>query len=92
MIEALKNRDRNYPFVLDHKCQPGDWHPFKPANNIMKTITDLEAQLQFDGTGEYYGQSLMPYCYPEEIQARVQHALSMNQKKLTSKMWLLRLI
>jgi hypothetical protein len=78
MTEALKNRDRNYPFLLDHKCQPGDWVPFKPANNIMQTITDMPAQLQFDGTGEYWGQSLMPYCYPEEIQARVQHALNRN--------------
>ncbi len=79
MIDALKNRDKNYPFLLDHKSQPGDWTPFKPANNIMQTITDMPGQLQFDGTGEYWGQSMMPYCYPEEIQARVQHALSRNQ-------------
>jgi hypothetical protein len=79
MIDALKNRDKNYPFILDHKCQPGDWVPFKPANNIMQTITDMPALLEFDGTGEYWGQSLLPYCYPEEIQARLQHALSGNQ-------------
>ena len=78
MIDALKDRNRNYPFLLDHKCQPGDWVPFKPANNIMLTITDMPAHLQFDGTGEYWGQSLMPYCYPEEIQARIQHALTHN--------------
>ena len=78
MIDALKNRDRNFPFFLDHKSQPGDWTPFKPANNIMLTITDMPGQIQFDGTGEYWGQSMMPYCYPEEIQARVQHALSHN--------------
>lgn len=79
MIEALKNRDKNYPFLLDHKCQPGDWTPEKPANNIMLEITDMPGQLQFDGTGEYWGQSLVPYCYPEEIQARLQHALAHNQ-------------
>ena len=79
MIDALKERDKNYPFLLDHKCQPGDWTPFKPANNIMQNMTDMPAMLQFDGTGEYWGQSLMPYCYPEEIQARVQHALACNQ-------------
>jgi len=78
MVDALQNRDRNYPFLLDHKCQPGDWVPFKPANNIIQTITDMPALLQFDGNGEYWGQSLIPYCYPEEIQARVQHALSLN--------------
>ena len=79
MINALKERDKNYPFLLDHKSQPGDWTPFKPANNIMQTITDMPGQLQFDGAGEYWGQTLLPYCYPEEIQARVQHALASNQ-------------
>ncbi|MDD4922878.1 MAG: hypothetical protein PHS30_10440, partial [Bacteroidales bacterium] len=79
MIDALKNRDKNYPFLLDHKGQPGDWAPFKPANNIMQAVTDMPAMLQFDGTGEYWGQSLTPYCYPEEIQARIQHALTANQ-------------
>jgi hypothetical protein len=78
IIDALKNRDRNFPFLLDHKSQSGDWMPVKPANNVMQTITDMPAHLQFDGTGEYWGQGLMPYCYPEEIQARVQHALSNN--------------
>jgi hypothetical protein len=78
MIEALENRDRNYPFLLDHKCQPGDWTPVKPVNNILKTVTDMPAQLQFDGAGEYWGQSLIPFCYPEEIQARLQHALKCN--------------
>ena len=79
MIDALKDRDKNYPFLLDHKGQPGDWTPAKPANNIMLEINDMPAMLQFDGTGEYWGQSLVPYCYPEEIQARVQHALTHNQ-------------
>ncbi len=79
LTDALKKRDKNYPFLLDHKSQPGDWDTFKPANNIMQTITDMPAQLQFDGAGEYWGQSLLPYCYPEEIQARVQNALSKNQ-------------
>jgi hypothetical protein len=78
MIDALKHRDKNYPFILDHKAQPGDWLPFKPANNIMLSVTDMPAMLQFDGTGEYWGQSLTPYCYPEEIQARLQHALASN--------------
>jgi hypothetical protein len=86
IIDALKNRDKNYPFSLDHKAQPGDWLPFKPANNVLKTINDMPGQLQFDGTGEYWGQSTMPYCYPEEIQARLQHALSKNQNITTLNM------
>jgi hypothetical protein len=45
----------------------------------MLTINDMPSQIQFDGTGEYWGQSLVPYCYPEEIQARLQHALTHNQ-------------
>jgi hypothetical protein len=78
LINALRNRNKNYPFLLDHLCTTGDWGSFSPVINILQTITDMPAQIQFDGTGEYWGQALIPFCYPEEIQARLQHALWLN--------------
>lgn len=79
VIEALQHLDRRFPIVLDHKCQPGDWAPFRPANNVMLEITDRgPAKMKFDGVGEYWGQGHIPYCYPDEIQARVLHALAHN--------------
>ena len=32
----------------------------------------------YDGCGEYWGRSRIPYCYPEEIQTRLIHALENN--------------
>lgn len=78
IIEALQQLDRGVPVVLDHKVQPGDWSPFRPANNVMLEVPEREAMLLYDGTGEYWGQSLIPYCYPEEMQQRLQHALRNN--------------
>lgn len=79
IIEALRQMDGDVPILLDHKVQPGDWTPQRPANNVMLNVTEREAMLLYDGTGEYWGQSLMPYCYPEEIQQRLQHALRNNR-------------
>ena len=79
LIEALRNTDPDLPITLDHKVQPGDWSPYRLANNVMLTVTDRKAMLLFDGTGEYWGQSLVPYCYPEEIQQRLVHALRNNR-------------
>jgi hypothetical protein len=78
VIDALKLVDPKVPMLLDHKNQPGDWSPYRPANNVMLEVTGRKAMLLFDGTGEYWGQSRTPYCYPEEIRARVQHALRAN--------------
>ena len=78
LIEALRGMDRSVPILLDHKNQPGDWSPYRPANNVMLKVTDRRAMLLYDGTGEYWGQSLIPYCYPDEIQQRLRHALKNN--------------
>ena len=78
VIEALKKMDRALPVSLDHKCQPGDWSPYRPANNVMLNVTERPCMLLFDGTGEYWGQSVVPYCYPQEIQQRLWHALEHN--------------
>ena len=79
LIEALRKVDRHLPIRLDHKCQPGDWTPHRPANNIMLEVTDRPAMMLFDGAGEYWGQCLMPYCNPQEIQQRLCHALEHNR-------------
>lgn len=80
VIDALKALDIRAQITLDHKCQPGDWDPFRPANNVMLQVTDRgPSKIKFDGVGEYWGQGLHPYCYPDEIQARLIAALEKNQ-------------
>lgn len=80
VVEALKNLDPGFPVTLDHKCQPGDWSPFRPMNNVLLQVKDKgPSKMKFDGVGEYWGQGNMPYCYPEEIQGRLIYALSQNR-------------
>jgi hypothetical protein len=78
LIEALQQIDRDVPLLLSHKSQPGDWDPFRGRNNVMVAVPDREAMMLFDGIGEYWGQAGMPYCFPEEIQSRLQDALRHN--------------
>ncbi|WP_047245498.1 hypothetical protein [Maribacter thermophilus] len=79
LLEALKELERrNESFLMVHKSQPGDWDPYKGPNNIMMR-TQTKASILFDGVGEYWGRSLVPYCFPEEIQTRVQHAIEHNK-------------
>ena len=78
LIDALHKVDRRLPITLDHKCQPGDWTPHRPANNVMLEVTDRPAMMLFDGAGEYWGQCFTPYCYPQEIQQRLWHAMKHN--------------
>ena len=79
LIEALQQIDRGVPLLLNHKSQPGDWDPFRGRNNVMVAVPDREAMMLFDGVGEYWGQGQMPYCFPEEIQSRLQDALRHNR-------------
>ncbi len=79
VIESLRKLDHNFHIVLDHKCQPGDWDPFRPANNVMLEVHDRgPSKMKFDGVGEYWGQGEMPCCYPDEMQGRLIHALENN--------------
>ncbi|SIT08481.1 hypothetical protein SAMN05421766_10937 [Zobellia uliginosa] len=79
LLESLKELERrNESFLMVHKSQSGDWDPYKGPNRIMME-TNTRASLLFDGVGEYWGRSFIPYCFPEEIQVRVQHALNHNR-------------
>jgi hypothetical protein len=76
---GLRQTDPALPIYLDQKNQPGDWTRARPINNLLLQVADRPAMMLFDGTGEYWGQSLVPYCYPEEIQQRVQLAPAENR-------------
>ncbi len=78
LIKAIKRVDPRLPVVLDHKCQPGDWTPQRQTNNVLEAFPTRPALMMFDGAGEYWGQCRIPYCYPEEIAYRLQHALEKN--------------
>jgi len=78
LIEALREMDRHLPLTLMHKFVSGDFDIFRPTNRVIAAAADRPAAILFDVEGEYYGKSEAPFCYPEEIQARLQHALEQN--------------
>ena len=79
MIESLTELEkRNTPMVMVHKSQPGDWDPYRGPNNVMLN-THSKSMILFDGVGEYWGGSRIPYCFPEEIQYRLINALDNNK-------------
>lgn len=78
LIEALERIDSSVPLILDHKCQPGDWDLHRPVNNILEHVSQRKGYMLFDGAGEYWGQCRIPFCLPEDIQFRLQHALNYN--------------
>lgn len=79
LIESLKELEkRKVPLLMVHKMQSGDWDPYRGPNNVMMQ-TKSKSSMLFDGIGEYWGRSLIPYCFPEEIQSRLLHALEHNQ-------------
>lgn len=78
LIESFKELEkRNTPMAMVHKSQPGDWCPYRGPNNVMLN-THSKSMMLFDGVGEYWGVSRMPYCFPEEIQYRLLNALDNN--------------
>lgn len=78
LIEAIERMDNAVPVILDHKCQPGDWDINRPVNNVLEHVSRKKAYMLFDGAGEYWGQCRIPFCIPEDIQYRVQHAMNYN--------------
>lgn len=80
LIDALHHMDMSVPIILDHKCQSGDWDLHRPVNNVLEQCSNRPAYMLFDGTGEYWGQCRIPFCMPENIQNRLQHALNYNSQ------------
>lgn len=78
LIEALERIDSSVPLILDHKAQPGDWDLHRPVNNILEHVSQRKAYMLFDGAGEYWGQCRIPFCLPQDVQFRLQHALNYN--------------
>ena len=79
LIESFTDLEkRNTPMSMIHKSQPGDWDPYRGPNNVMLK-TNSKSMILFDGVGEYWGGSRIPYCFPEEIKYRLNNALENNK-------------
>lgn len=56
------------------KCVARDWHSCLPSHPALGDFPDRTQIVEFDLTGEYSGQGLVPYCLPEYIKQRWDYA------------------
>jgi hypothetical protein len=55
------------------KVVPFDWHPFLPIHPIIEDLKATKRIVELDLMGEYYGQGVVPCCFPEEIKRYIRH-------------------
>lgn len=60
------------------KCVPHDWQPLYPHNPAIGLFPERTHIVELDIAGEYYGQSIVPYCHPEYVQMRLRYARDKN--------------
>jgi hypothetical protein len=75
---ALINRvildmNRQSQLYTSMKIVPYDWHPFLPIHPIIKDLRATKRIVELDLMGEYYGQGVVPCCYPEEVQRYIRY-------------------
>jgi hypothetical protein len=75
---ALINRvilsmDLKSDFYVSMKVVPFDWHPYLPIHPIIEELRAVKRIVELDLMGEYYGQGVVPCCFPEEIKRYIQY-------------------
>ena len=65
--KVILDMNRGSRIYTSMKVVPYDWHPFLPIHPIIKDLKDTIRIVELDLMGEYYGQGVVPCCYPEEI-------------------------
>ena len=56
------------------KTEPSDWNPFLPDSPYLRKVGDLEIRAEADANAEYYGQTMVPACYPTYLIGRLRAA------------------
>jgi len=56
------------------KCVSRDWHTCLPSHPAIGDFPDRVQIVEFDLTGEYSGQAIIPYCLPDYIKERWDYA------------------
>jgi hypothetical protein len=56
------------------KCVPHDWQPRYPHNPAIGRFPNRTHIVEMDLCGEYYGQAVVPYCFPDYVKYRLDYA------------------
>ncbi|MFC1890621.1 fibronectin type III domain-containing protein [Thermodesulfobacteriota bacterium] len=70
--EALRNLT-GLDLTVMCKEVPQDWEPNYPHNPLIGNAGSHGQIVEFDLTGEYWGQARIPFCMPAYLQYRIQH-------------------
>jgi len=85
LYEALKDFPSDLPLILEHNYTTGDFNPALPQPKLIRLLPHMEHGLVFCCGMEYHGLGLVPCCFPEVMQERIQDALDAtpNLRRIT---------
>jgi hypothetical protein len=78
--KVLLSMNPNPDFYAHLKVVPYDWHPYLPIHPLIERLKSVKRIIEMDLMGEYYGQGVVPCCFPEEIKRYVEY---MKEHRLT---------
>ena len=84
MRDALAEDPRTNYRVLT-KNVPNDWQPYYPPNPLLGDVGDHDQITGFDLGGEYWGQSVLPFCQVDQIQMRLEQALARGVRAVNAR-------
>lgn len=64
---------RGIPFTGMHKGPVQDWQPYNPHHACTGKVGNHPSVVELDVAGEYYGQSILPFCAPGYYRYRLDH-------------------
>ena len=75
LLEAFRDFPPDLPVILEHNYTTGDFNPHLPFPAMIRQLPHLKHALVFCCGMEYHGLSLVPCCFPDQMQAVVHAAM-----------------
>jgi len=83
--KVILSMDIKSDFYVSMKVVPFDWHPFLPIHPIIEDLKATKRIVELDLMGEYYGQGVVPCCFPEEIKRYLRHLKKRGVKHIVGR-------
>lgn len=85
LYEALRDFPQDLPILLEHNYTTGDFNPSLPQPKMIAKLAHMNHGLVFCCGMEYHGLGLVPCCFPEQMQERINDALDAtpNLRRIT---------
>ena len=83
--EVILGMDLESDFFVEIKVVPYDWHPYLPMNPVITDLSATKRIVELDLMGEYYGQGVVPCCFPDEIKRYVRYIKDSGVKHIVGR-------